>query len=144
MDIALLPDLYLAYRQDLSQISGIYHSNLRQRWEEGDPQVLEAMHRFAEITEEGRECLLNRDWQKFSQLMDLNFDLRTSLVRLDPHNVEMIRLARSFGVSAKYAGSGGTIVGVCPGDSTFYALRDAFRTIGCEVLRPRFDLLSSS
>ncbi|UCF36020.1 MAG: hypothetical protein JSU96_14525 [Acidobacteriota bacterium] len=133
----MLPPLYIAYRRDLSQISGVYHSNLRQRWEEGDPTVVEAMKEFAAITEAGRTCLLSGDKRGFSELMDRNFNLRAQLVKLDPANVEMIELARSFGVSAKYAGSGGAIVGVCEDDQTFEQMREAFELKGCEVFRPR-------
>ena len=49
----------------------------------------------------------------------------------------MIELARSRGVSAKFAGSGGAIVGICESDETFLGLQEDFRTIGCTVIRPR-------
>ncbi len=136
MDVRLLPPLYLAYRSDLSQVSGIYHSNLRQRWEQGDPQVVDAMEDFANFAERGRETLLKGDVDGFSRLMNRNFDLRANLVQLDPKNVEMVRLARRLGVSAKYAGSGGSIVGVCPDEATFEALVSEFAEIGCTVIRP--------
>jgi glucuronokinase len=136
LDTALLPPLYLAYRSDLSKISGIYHSNLRQRWEQGDSKVVEAMKRFADLTEEGRACLLRGDHDGFSRLMDQNFDLRAELVALDPANVAMVQLARRLGVSAKYAGSGGAIIGVCLDDSTFSQLQTEFAKIGCRVIRP--------
>lgn len=136
LPVELLPPLYLAYRRNLSKISGIYHSNLRQRWEEGDPVVHEAMKEFAKITAEGRECLLNRDQQGFSALMDRNFAVRSKLVRLDPVNIEMVNLARRFGASAKYAGSGGAIIGVRPAPEPFEEMKRAFSEIGCEVIVP--------
>jgi glucuronokinase len=136
LDPACLPPLYLAYRRDLSQISGIYHSNLRQRWEDGDEEVTRAMIELAEITTEGRQCLLEGDIEGFAHLMDRNFDIRACLVKLDPFNVGMVRLARENGVSAKYAGSGGAIVGVLRKESQFEDLRRSFAEIGCEVIRP--------
>ena len=104
LDPALVPPLYVAYRSDLSAISGVYHSNLRARWEQGDGQIRDAMRTFAELAEAGRDCLLRRDYAEFSRLMDKNFDTRAQLTELDATNVAMVELARKFGVSAKYAG----------------------------------------
>lgn len=137
LDLDLLPPLYLAFRRSLSQISGIYHSNLRDRWERGDPEVVAAMTEFARLAEEGRQALLDGDHQRFSSLMDRNFDVRRSLVRLDPVNVEMVRRARELGVSAKYAGSGGAIVGVCFEEDRFERLRRHLGEMDCEVIRPK-------
>jgi glucuronokinase len=136
LDPALLPRLYIAYRQDLSKISGVYHSNLRARWENKDPQVLEAMKTFARLADEGRECLLRRDHAKLARLMDENFNTRAAITKLDPRNVQMVELARSLGVCAKYAGSGGSIVGICEDDAIFARLVQEFERMGCRVLRP--------
>ncbi len=136
LDVGLLPPLYLAFRRNLSQISGIYHSNLRDRWERRDPQVVAAMAEFASFAEQGRQALLNGDHEGFSSLMDRNFDLRRSLIRLDPVNLEMVRRARELGVSAKYAGSGGAIVGVCLEEDRFERLRRRLGEMDCEVVRP--------
>ncbi len=136
LNLDLLPPLYLAFRRSLSQISGIYHSNLRERWERGDPEVVAAMGEFARLAEEGRQALQDGDHQRFSSLMDRNFDLRRSLIRLDPVNVEMVRRARELGVSAKYAGSGGAIVGVCFEEDRFERLRRHLGEMDCEVIRP--------
>jgi glucuronokinase len=137
LDPDLLPPLYIAYRTDLSEISGIFHSNLRARWEQGDRQVVEAMSVFAELASQGRECLLRRDYRMLSELMNRNFDTRASICRLDPRNVAMVRLARSLGVSAKYAGSGGSIVGICDSEETYARLREEFARLDCVVIRPR-------
>lgn len=137
LDPSLLPPLYLAYRQDLSQISGVYHSNLRARWEKGDPDVVGAMSELADLVEQGRNALLEQDFERFAALMDRNFDIRTRLLALDPANVKMVQLARSLGVCAKYAGSGGCIVGICENPETFAKLKKKFAKIGCEVIRPR-------
>lgn len=136
LDSGLLPPLYLAFRRNLSKISGVYHSNLRQRWEEGVPEVVQAMKEFADIAKAGRDCLLKRDYVTLAKLMDANFDLRSKLVKLDPTNVEMVRLARSLGVCAKYAGSGGAIVGICEDEDQFERLLQPFSELGCEVVRP--------
>lgn len=133
----LIPPLYLAYRTDLSKISGIPHGGLRDRWERGDPDVLEAMRVFAELTEEGRDCLLRGERDRLARLMDQNFDTRCRIMRIDPRNMAMIRAARKHGVCAKFAGSGGAIVGICESDVTFKLLEEEFRSIGCVVIRPK-------
>ncbi|MCY3774695.1 MAG: GHMP kinase [Candidatus Aminicenantes bacterium] len=137
LDPGLLPPLYLAYRNDLGQVSGIYHNDLRGRWNRGEQTVHRAMKEFADLARMGRECLLRGDTVKLARLMDRNFDIRSGVSSLDPRNVEMIEMARSRGVSAKFAGSGGAIVGICESDETFLGLQEDFRTIGCTVIRPR-------
>jgi glucuronokinase len=95
------------------------------------------MRQFADLALEGREALLSGDSSRLKTLMDRNFDIRSQLVRLDPVNVEMVHLARSLGVCAKYAGSGGSIVGICEGDDRFKRLKESFEKLGCEVVRPQ-------
>jgi glucuronokinase len=136
LDPGLLPPLYVAYRSDLSKISGIYHSNLRARWDAGDPEVHQAMKTFADLAEEGRACLLCKDYARLARLMDENFDTRRRITRLDPRNIEMVELARRQGVCAKYAGSGGSIVGICGDENIFRKLQAELRNIGCTVIRP--------
>ena len=58
LDPGLLPPLYLAYRNDLGQVSGIYHNDLRGRWNRGEQTVHRAMEEFAELARMGRDCLL--------------------------------------------------------------------------------------
>ena len=137
LDPGLLPPLYLAYRNDLSRISGIYHSDLKGRWNRGERAVHRAMEQFADLARQGRECLVQGDAEELARLMDRNFDIRSGLSRMDPKNVEMIEMARARGVCAKYAGSGGAVVGICESDETFRGLQEDFRTIGCTVIRPR-------
>ena len=136
LDPGLLPRLYLAYQSSLSEISGIYHNNLRERWLQGDRDVIDAMKRFSEIASRGREAIMTRDYRELGRLMDENFDLRASLVRLNPANIRMIELARELGACAKYAGSGGAIIGICEDDALWGRLVKRFSEIGCTVLRP--------
>jgi glucuronokinase len=136
LDPALLPPLYIAYRTDLSEVSGVFHNNIRARWEAGDPGVVNAMRRAADLALEGRECLLSGNHRRLSELIDENFDVRASIYRLDPRNVEMVKLARSLGASAHYAGSGGSILGIYRGDSMLEGLREEFARRGCRVIVP--------
>lgn len=136
MDPGLLPGLYLAYQSSLSEISGIYHNNLRERWLQGDQDVIRAMDRFARIAEQGKEALEKGDHARFGELMDENFDLRAGLVRLNPDNIRMVETARRLGASAKYAGSGGAVIGVCPDRDLLKSLEKEFAKLGCVVIKP--------
>ncbi len=137
IDPFLLPPLYLAYEKAVNQASGIYHSRLRERWERGDAGVAEAMRVFADLAERGEKALLDRDHRTLAALMDHNFDTRSKLVKLRPSNAQMVSLARHLGVCAKYAGSGGAIVGVCECEEQFSTLEREFSKIGCIMIRPR-------
>ncbi len=137
LDPSLLPRLFVAYRTDLSEISGVVHSSYRARWDAGDPVLVAGMGRLADIALEGKACLLARDWGRLSELIDENFDARAKITKLDPRNVEMVMLARRLGAAAHYAGSGGSILGVYRDEEHFERLREAFSSLGCNLIRPR-------
>lgn len=137
MDPSLLPPLFVAYRTDLSEISGVVHSNYRARWEAGDPLLVVGMKRLAQIALEGKSCLLARDWARLGELIDENFDTRAHMTKLDPRNVEMVMLARRLGAPAHYAGSGGSILGMYRDDEHFEVLRESFASLGCNLIKPR-------
>ena len=136
LDPGLLPPLFIAYRTDLSEISGVVHSDLRARWAAGDQAVLDGITRLGEIALEGRSCLIERNPARLAQLMDENFDQRAKMIRLDSRNVEMVMLARRHGAAAHYAGSGGSILGVYRDESHFEELSKAFSAVGCATIKP--------
>jgi glucuronokinase len=49
----------------------------------------------------------------------------------------MVMRARAVGASAKFAGSGGAIVGTYEDETMFADLQEALTKIGCRVLKPR-------
>ncbi|MHC4177688.1 MAG: mevalonate kinase family protein [Planctomycetota bacterium] len=136
LDPALLPPLYVAHKTDVSAPTEIVHSNLRARFEQGEPAVVEAMDRLAELAVQAREAILAGDAQRLGQLIDANFELRRSICRLPAGQVEMVECARRAGATAKFAGSGGAIVGTYPDDATFRQLEADLDAIGCRVIRP--------
>jgi len=136
IDLAYLPPLYLAYSRAAAEPTEIIHNDLRGRYERGEPAVLEAMVQFAEYARQGRKAILQRDWETLGRLMNANFDLRRKILNLAPEHIEMVERARSLNVPAKFAGSGGAIVGLCPDEATFQKLQKEMAKIDCEVLRP--------
>lgn len=133
MDTSLLPTIYLAYCSERSD-SGNTHSPVKDRYERGDKEVLDAIKQWREYTDEGRDAILNRDYDRLGRIMDRNFDLRRKVYgdrALGAKNLEMIDTARSLGLPAKFAGSGGAIIGICESPEKLAEAKAAFGKIGC-------------
>ncbi|MDR2761868.1 MAG: hypothetical protein LBB88_04650 [Planctomycetaceae bacterium] len=138
LPLSLLPSFYVSYSTDFGEPTEVFHNNLRFRYDNGELQVVEAMSRFAEITVEAKKAILNQDVDKLNSLINQNFDLRRSICQLPPEHILMVETARSCGVSAKFAGSGGAIVGICPDKNTFQKLNEKMESIGCKTIEVDF------
>jgi len=112
MEPELLSNVYVAYHDGLSEPTEIYHNDIRGRFLRGEEVVVNAMNRFAEIAEEGKEALISGEYDRLSKRINENFDLRKRISKLPYWQVQMIEKARACGASAKFAGSGGAIVGL--------------------------------
>ncbi|XP_072557162.1 glucuronokinase with putative uridyl pyrophosphorylase isoform X2 [Paramormyrops kingsleyae] len=133
MDMTDLPQFWLAYLCDPSD-SGRIHSNVRQRWLNGDTAVVQAMNSFAELTDQARSAFKCKDWSRLAQLMDQNFELRRSVYTdesLGPGNLKMVQIAIQFGSAVKLPGSGGAVVGLCLDSDRLMAMKQAFQEAGC-------------
>jgi glucuronokinase len=133
----LLPNVYVACRTTLSEGTEVFHSNLRERWRRGDTDVVAAMTTWAGYAEEGRACLMQRDYARLDQLVNANFDLRARIYRIDAGNLQMVHTARQAGATSNFAGSGGAIVGTYPDEDTFCRLKEAMKAIGVDVIKPK-------
>ena len=136
LDPALLPNIYVAYRTALSEGTEIFHSNVRERWRRGDPDVVEAMRTWASYAERGRAALLSRDYGALNSLINANFDLRAKLYDISPGNLQMIHTARQVGATSNFAGSGGAIVGTYQDQRMYDDLVAALRPLGVAVIQP--------
>jgi glucuronokinase len=136
LNVALLPRLYIAYRKDLSEVSDTAHRKLRFRFEQNDPVLLRAVRFWADLTVRFREALERGDRAAMSRMMDENFDMRAKTYPISEGNMNLVRMARSVGASAKFPGSGGAIVGIVEDDSMFARLKDVLTPAGIEVFRP--------
>lgn len=136
VDPALLPALYVAYRQDLAQGSEIFHNNIRYRFDRGDAEIIAAMHFWADLTDQVRQCLLDGRKGEIGALLDSNFDRRAELYPISEGNLVMVEAARSVGASAKFTGSGGAIIGVYDGETMFDTLKAKLEPMRIRVIRP--------
>ncbi len=139
LDTRWLPPLYIAYHAEFSEPTEVFHNDLRGRYDRGEAQVVEAMQHFATLAEEGRQALLNRDIKRLSSIIDENFDTRLSIAQLPPWQVQMIETARQCGASAKFAGSGGAIVGVYHNEAQLQTLTNSLAKIGSKVIVPQIN-----
>jgi glucuronokinase len=137
LDPLLLPAVYIAYKADASEPGEIFHNRLSARFEAGEEAVVNAMRRFAELAQEGRDALLARDFARLDAVVNENFDTRKGICQLPSEQVRMVEEARRAGASAKFAGSGGAIVGVYHGDEMYARLRTRMEAMGCRLLIPQ-------
>ena len=108
-----LPRFGLAYLTEEhfgTMESGRVHSQVRYRWQQGDPEVRRTMRAIARCAEAGRRALRTHDISALGRLINRNFDLRRRLYGdegLGPANIELVELARNLGLPAKLPGSSG-------------------------------------
>ncbi len=136
LDPSLLPPLFIAYRTDLAEGSEIFHNTIRDKWLQGDPEVVQAMKDFAQYAQEVRDLLAEGRGDEIGTLLDENFDRRRSIYNLDPKNVEMVERARSAGAHCKFAGSGGAVVGTYSDEDMFQRIQQVFAGTSVEVIKP--------
>ncbi len=136
LDPSLLPPLYIAYRTELGKVSGEVLNDIRTRYDKGEPLVLETLGRIAQIAEEGREALLQRDYARLHDLMNQNFDNRRKIMKISESNIELVETARKCGASAKFTGSGGSIIGTYSSDEMLTKLIVELKKIKARVIRP--------
>jgi glucuronokinase len=139
LDPKLLPPVYIAFKADVSEPTEVFHNDIRGRYTRGEPTVVDAMTTFAGLAAEARETLLAGDHERLAALMNRNFDTRRSIYQLPAGQVEMVEVARGVGASAKFAGSGGAIVGTYRDEPMFADLRRELGEIGCAVIKPRIE-----
>lgn len=130
------PNFYIAYRKNLSEGTEVVHNNLRARFEIKEKKVLEAMVRWAQITDEFKLALEKQDKVLMHNLINENFDLRKSLIPISKGNIEMVELARSTGASAKFTGSGGAIIGTYTDEKMYNNLHEIMSNNEIEVIKP--------
>lgn len=137
LESSWMPSFYLAYHAALSEPTERFHNDIRGRYHRGDAQIVGAMTQFAELAAQGREAICNQDVEGLGRLIDANFDLRRAIYQLPPWQVEMVETARSCGASAKFAGSGGAIIGLYQDESMLARLRESLTAIGSKVIVPQ-------
>jgi mevalonate kinase len=131
-----LPNLYLAYKHTLGKVSGVVLNDIYSRYVKGDKLVLKTLEEIADCAKEGKNVIENKDYKRLSQLMNMNFDLRKKIMNISKENMEMVNIARQCGASAKFAGSGGSIIGTYEDDDMLTKLIIELKKINVRVVKP--------
>jgi len=101
--------------------SDAVHRPLRQRWLDGEEEVITAYRRIAELGREGKRALVEADFSRLGSLMNENHAIQRDLGGSGPANDRLIEAACKAGASgAKLAGAGdaGTIVALWEEEDT--------------------------
>ncbi len=98
---------FIVFHSGIKHHSGQFHRPLRERWLEGEEQVIKAYRDIARLAGEGKEALVRREWQLLASLMKENHRLQEQLAFSGEENNYMIRVAEDNGaLAAKLAGAG--------------------------------------
>jgi glucuronokinase len=139
LDTALLPNLYIAYKPSLGKVSGQVLDDIRVGYENNDRLVLDTLNRLAEFADKGRHALLQGNFELFHDFMNENFDLRSKIMKISEDNFEMVQVARQCGASAKFAGSGGSLIGMYADEDMFSRLKIELEKLQALVIKPIID-----
>lgn len=93
--------------------SGSVHKGLRERWIEGDPEVVDGYLRCARLAREAKKAILAQDWGCIGEAMNANHAIQRDLGGSGEANEHLIKSALDAGaLGAKLAGAGkgGTII----------------------------------
>ena len=144
-------NLYIGYDGNRAEESGKAHQKVKTLFEAKNEDVLAAMSEFADIAQQGRDLLAAHlltlspshpltfspsHLRTLSTLINANFDLRDRIFHVAEDNRRMVMTARKSGASAKFAGSGGAIVGTYEDEAQFEQLKADLATIGTTVIKP--------
>jgi glucuronokinase len=113
--------------------SGRVHSQVRYRWEQGDPVVRKSVKEIARCALLGKKALASGDHARLGRLMDRNFDLRRKLFGEDAlglHNIRLVEIAREHGLAAKLPGSSGAALTLLRDEDSENALAQAYAREG--------------
>ena len=131
-----MPNLYIAYDPRRAEESGKAHKKVKRLFQQQNHDVVAAMSEFADIAQQGRDALVAGRLEKIPALVNANFDLRDRIFNVAEENRRMVMTARSSGACAKFAGSGGAIVGTYEDDAQYAALSASLDAIGCRTIKP--------
>lgn len=101
----------------VQHISGAVHKPLRERWEDGEPAVVEGYKRIAALARQGKRAFLLGDWETLGRLMNENHAIQRDLGGSGPQNEKLIGAALeagALGAKLSGAGHGGTIIAMHP------------------------------
>ena len=131
-----LPKVYLAYKDTLGKVSGAVLNDIYSRYRRGEKLVIETLNEIAQCAAQGKLAIERKEHSKLAELINTNFDLRSKIMNISDENMEMVQVARKCGASAKFAGSGGSIIGTYVNDEMLTKLIIELKKINVRVVKP--------
>ncbi|HCK09863.1 hypothetical protein MK139_15380 [bacterium] len=118
--------------------SGTIHKPIRERWLEGDREVLRSYNRIAHLARMGKRAMLAGDWEELGELMMENHSIQKELGGSSPENDSLIKAAiegGAMGAKLAGAGGGGTIIALATDpEQVIEAVKDSGAS---RILMPR-------
>jgi glucuronokinase len=104
--------LLVAWTPDAATTSDTVHRSLRRRFDGDDPKVLAAMEALAVQAKRAQRAIEVGRADMLGDAMNTTFELRTSIIDVGDQQRALHGLARSKGLAANSAGSGGSLIGL--------------------------------
>ncbi len=99
---------FLLAHSGLKHVSGQVHLPVRERWLDGDPQVVEGYSEIALLARRAKRALVEGDWETLARHMNENHRIQDAINPSGERNIRMIEAALVHGaLAAKLAGAGG-------------------------------------
>ncbi len=131
-----LPQFYIAYKTNLSKVSGKVLNDIKTRYEKGDKHVIDTLGDIASLADKGKQALIDADFGLLGELINENFNNRRKIMAISDSNNELVETARRCGASASFTGSGGAIIGIYKDNEMLQRLVYALRNIQARVVKP--------
>jgi glucuronokinase len=116
--------------------SGVVLNDVKMRYEKGDTFVIETLRQIGELAKKGKIAIEKRDYITLHKLMDQNFDLRRKIMNIREADLALVETARACGASAKFAGSGGSIIGLFEDNEMLNHLKVQLKKVKARVINP--------
>lgn len=136
IDPMLLPKLYIAYKTNLGKVSGAVFNDVKARFLEGESLVVDTLGEIGQVAAVGKKAILDGNHDHLAKLINKNFDLRAKIFNISDSNYELVKAARKCGASAKFTGSGGSIIGTYKNDETLRCLIINMQNLNARVIKP--------
>jgi glucuronokinase len=136
IDPKRLSNLFIAYKTELSKVSGTVLNDIRSRYDKGDAEVINTLDEIGNLALKGKEYIKHGKLSELKKLMNTNFDLRSKIMNISDNNRELVETARACGASAKFAGSGGSIIGIYDDNEMLTRLIVEMKKIKARVIKP--------
>lgn len=126
--------MFIAWNPTGAEPSDTVHRSLRRRFDADDPHVQLVMRDLATQAARARRAIETGDQPLLGEAIDRSFDLRASIIEIDPIQQLLIDLGRAERAAVNSAGSGGSVVGLARRPDDIPALQAIYERNDCQFL----------